>query len=43
MMNILKPNEQRSKNAILLIWIVVIIQVIMCISDYMQLNLLLMV
>jgi len=39
-MNILKPNEQRSKNAILLIWIVVTIQVIMCISDYMQLNLL---
>lgn len=39
-MSILKPNEQRSKNAILLIWIVLTIEIITCVSNYFQLNLL---
>lgn len=36
----LKPNEQRSKIAIILIWIVLTIEIISGISSYFQLNLL---
>lgn len=36
----LRTNTRRSKNAILLIWIVLTIQVILCISSYFELNLL---
>lgn len=36
----LRPNEQRSKNAIVLIWIVFGLQILMLISHYLQYNLL---
>ena len=39
-MNVLKPNEQRSKTAILLIWIVLFIEIVSSVFDYFQLNLL---
>jgi hypothetical protein len=39
-MKTLKPNEQRSKNAITLIWIVLTVEIIACISNYFQVNLL---
>jgi len=39
-MKTLKPNEQRSKNAIMLIWIVLTVEIIACISNYFQVDLL---
>ncbi|MBB1139013.1 DUF4328 domain-containing protein [Myroides sp. WP-1] len=39
-MNTLKPNEQRAKNAIILIWIMLILEVISLISGYFQYDLL---
>jgi len=39
-MKTLRPNVQRSKNAIIFIWIVLVLELILCVSNYFQLNLL---
>ncbi len=39
-MNTLKPNHQRAKNAITLIWIVMALEILSFVSGYMQYNLL---
>ncbi len=36
----LKPNEQRAKNAIVLIWVVLAVEMVVLISDYFQYELL---